>query len=237
MPASSGYRPGYEVAVDRLLVYIAERGLRAGDRLPTEAELAGELALGHRTVREAVKMLSAIGRVRAERGRGLFVGDETSGLAGPHATVFRPTDVEHIAMLFEFRVVQEEAAARLAAARARPETLEPLRAAIGAGERAAAAGDLAAFAEADDAFHVALAEAGRNVFFVDAVSRIRALQDQVSFLELDQRVPDAARSLEEHRAVLGAVAAGDVDDAARLAASHVRQALADYRAAIAAKLG
>jgi DNA-binding FadR family transcriptional regulator len=233
LDATPGYRPAYELAVDRVLVYIADHDLGPGDRLPTEADLARELQLGQRTVREALKMLSAIGRVRAERGRGLFVGDEVSRLGGPRPTRFRPTDLEHIAMLFEFRVVQERASAEFAAERARPRELDAMAGAIRDGAEAAAAGDLVAFGAADEGFHVALAEAGRNVFFVDAVARIRALQSQVSYLELDQQIPDAARSLDEHRAILQAVSRGQQEEAGRLAAEHVRQAHADYRSAIA----
>src|SRR5947208_14828114 len=41
--------------------YILTQGLRPGDRLPTERELAAELGVSSNTVREALKSLETIG--------------------------------------------------------------------------------------------------------------------------------------------------------------------------------
>src|SRR5450759_4500025 len=71
-----GYRPGYEVAAERILQFIAESGMRPGGRLPTGLEFARQLSVSRTVTREAIKILSAIGRVRAHRGRGLYVADE-----------------------------------------------------------------------------------------------------------------------------------------------------------------
>ena len=70
------YRPGYERVAEQILEFIAESRLTPGDRLPTEIELAGRLGTSRAVVREAVKILSALGRVRAHKGRGLFVADD-----------------------------------------------------------------------------------------------------------------------------------------------------------------
>jgi GntR family transcriptional repressor for pyruvate dehydrogenase complex len=75
------YRPGYEVAAEQVLELISQLGLRPGDRMPTEQDLARQLGASRTVVREAVKILSALGRVRAERGRGLFVADD-EGMLG-----------------------------------------------------------------------------------------------------------------------------------------------------------
>ena len=71
--AEGGYRPGYEVAAEQVLELIARLGLRPGDRMPTEQDLAGQLGTSRTVVREAIKILSALGRVRAQKGRGLGV--------------------------------------------------------------------------------------------------------------------------------------------------------------------
>src|ERR1051326_7686262 len=98
-----GYRPGYEVTAERILQFIAESGLRPGDRLPTELELASELSVSRSVTREAIKILSAIGRVRAHKGRGLYVADEPGLLSTAWATHFLPANLDHVFMLFEFR--------------------------------------------------------------------------------------------------------------------------------------
>lgn len=230
------YQPAYRRAVDQLIDLIAERGLHPGDRLPTELELARELGTSQRTVREAIKMLSAIGRVRAERGRGIFVGDDRSLLTGQRPVSFRPTDLVHIAMLFEFRAVQERETARLATQRATPAEVKAMDAAVRDGEMAVAEADLARFTRSDDAFHAALAEASHNFFLIDAISHIRALQGQVSFLELGHNIANAGRGVKEHGLILEAVRDGEDQLAADRAGEHVQRSLNDYRDAIESRL-
>ena len=87
----------------RILEYIAEERLVAGDRLPTEIDLAQMLGTSRAVVREAVKILSALGRVRAHKGRGLFVADDEGMLVTSRwGGFFRPVDIDHVLMLFEF---------------------------------------------------------------------------------------------------------------------------------------
>lgn len=230
------YKPAYRLAVDQLINLIAENGLRPGDRLPTEIDLARELGTSQRSVREAVKMLSAIGRVRAERGRGIFVGDDRSLLTGQRPVSFRPTDMAHVAMLFEFRAVQEGETARLAARTATPPEVKALDAAVADGRAAIAEADLTLFGQSDEAFHAALAEASHNIFLIDAISHIRSLQRQVSYLEIGRSAANADRAVEEHGQILDAVRNGDDQLAARRASEHVHRSLGDYRDAIEHRL-
>jgi GntR family transcriptional repressor for pyruvate dehydrogenase complex len=80
-PGSSGaYRPRYELVAEEILQLIGELLLRPGDRMPTEKELAARLGTSRTVVRDAVKILSATGRVSAQKGRGLYVADNESML-------------------------------------------------------------------------------------------------------------------------------------------------------------
>ncbi|MGE3192100.1 MAG: GntR family transcriptional regulator [Microbacteriaceae bacterium] len=56
-----------------LLRLIAELGLKPGDKLPTEAELAAHFSVGRSTTREALKYLEEQGLVHAVRGQGRFL--------------------------------------------------------------------------------------------------------------------------------------------------------------------
>ncbi|MGH6655318.1 MAG: FadR/GntR family transcriptional regulator, partial [Actinocrinis sp.] len=108
---AGAYRPGYELIAEQILQLIAELKLEPGDRMPTEVELASQLGTSRTVVREAIKILSALGRVRAQKGRGLYVADD-EGMLGPSrwGGFFLPTDLDHVYMLFEFRRVQEVSA-------------------------------------------------------------------------------------------------------------------------------
>ena len=122
------YRPGYELVAEQILRLIGELALAPGDRMPTEQDLAARLGASRTMVREAVKILSAIGRVRAQKGRGLYVADG-EGMLGARrwSGFFLPTNLDHILMLFEFRRLQEAEASRLAATRASPAELRVMQ--------------------------------------------------------------------------------------------------------------
>lgn len=63
-----------DVVAERLKSYIVAENLRAGDRLPTESELAVQFGVSRLSLREATKALEFLGIVEARPGRGLTVG-------------------------------------------------------------------------------------------------------------------------------------------------------------------
>ena len=63
----------YEDIVEELRASILEGEMRAGERLPSENQLAARYATSRPTVRRALALLKAEGLVSAEQGRGAFV--------------------------------------------------------------------------------------------------------------------------------------------------------------------
>ena len=63
----------YQGIVDELRASILEGRLEAGERLPSENELAGRYDTSRPTVRRAIALLKAEGLVNTEQGRGAFV--------------------------------------------------------------------------------------------------------------------------------------------------------------------
>ena len=231
MDATSPYRPGYELVAEQILELIGQSGLRPGDRMPTENELAARLGASRTVVREAVKILSAIGRVRAQKGRGLYVADDPGMLgSGPWSGFFLPTDLDHVYMLFEFRRVQESAASRLAAARATPAELQRIEAAAELCRQGHLAGDPDLWTRGDDEFHLSIAAASHNPFLVSAVREARRLLKQSSRIGLQGTLGGhAEEALGEHAAISEAIRAGDAEAAAQAATAHLDNTLEDYR--------
>jgi GntR family transcriptional repressor for pyruvate dehydrogenase complex len=68
-----------ERLVDRVIEaiknYMIGGALQAGDRLPSESELAQSLSVSRNVVRQALASLEAVGIVRTEHGRGTFVAE------------------------------------------------------------------------------------------------------------------------------------------------------------------
>lgn len=234
----SSYRPGYEVVAERILQLIAESELRPGDRMPTEKELATRLETSRGMVREAVKILSAIGRVRAHRGRGLYVADDDGMLGSTRwGGFFLPTDLDHVYMLFEFRRIQEVAASRLAATNATPAELRAIEAAVEVCGQGYLTGEVAMFERGDDDFHLAVAVASHNQFLVASVREARRLQRQSSTIGLRGSVGGhAAGAVEEHAAIHRAIRDGKPDEAGAAAAVHLDNTLEDYRREIQRRL-
>lgn len=236
--AEGGYRPGYEVAAEQVLELIAELRLRPGDRMPTENDLARRLGTSRTVVREAVKILSALGRVRAQKGRGLYVADDEGMLgAGRWAPFFLPTDLDHVYMLFEFRRAQEMETSRLAARRATPAQLRAIGQAAALCREGFDTGREELFRQGDDAFHASVADAANNVFLRIAVREARRLQAQSSIIGLSGSIGGhAAKAVEEHDAIFEAIRAGDAEAAAQAAAVHIDNTLSDYRREIQQRL-
>jgi DNA-binding FadR family transcriptional regulator len=228
---SAAYRPGYELVAEEILRLIAESKLQPGERMPTESQLASRLGTSRTVVREAVKILSALGRVRAQKGRGLFVANDPGMLSSSRlGSFFLPTDLDHIYRLFEFRRVQEEAASRLAATRATPADLRAIESAAETCREGHLTGRQDLFERGDDDFHLSVAKASQNPFLVEAVREARRLQRQSSTMGLHGTVGGHAEgAVAEHTVIYQAIRDGDPEAAAQAATVHLDQTLEDYR--------
>ncbi|GAA1967862.1 FadR/GntR family transcriptional regulator [Catenulispora subtropica] len=228
---ADAYRPGYEVVAEQILHLIAESRLRPGDRMPTENELAAHVGASRTMVREALKILSAIGRVRAQKGRGLYVADDEGMLGSARwGGFFMPTDLDHVYRLFEFRRVQETAASRLAATRATPAELRAIEAAAQLCEHGHLTGRPASFDRGDDDFHLGIATASHNPFLLAAVREARRLQRQSSTIGMRGAIGShAAEAITEHAAIYEAIRDGDPEAAAAATGVHLDRTLEDYR--------
>ena len=59
--------------VHRLLTYIGDKGFALDERLPSERELAEQLGIGRNSLREALKVLEAMGVLEIRHGSGIFL--------------------------------------------------------------------------------------------------------------------------------------------------------------------
>ncbi|MFE1932686.1 FadR/GntR family transcriptional regulator [Streptomyces sp. NPDC059474] len=217
-----GYRPGYEVAAERVLEYIVRAGLQPGDRLPTEKDLAEEVQMSRTVVREAVKILSALGRLSVQKGRGIYVAEPEQSSWQQSLANFLPADLRQVDELFEFRRHLETTTANLASQRATPTQVKAVREAAQQSARAAEQGDIDAFTFADEAFHTGIAAAAANMFFASTVDAMRRLQRQVTTIGLAGIAGGSLQvAAEQHEAIAEAIAAGEPGRAEALMAEHI----------------
>ena len=212
-------RRAFEEILLQLEQSIASGDFAAGDRLPPERELATRFNVSRASVREALRVLEALGLVRVRRGadNGVVLLEQPENALEP---LFRfHLTLEHATVedLIEFRTVIEtwtvQAAAEL-------QQEEPLAEAEDLLERMdEGAPDPRSFLPLDLEFHLALARAASNPFAPLVLEGSRRAIERAMFEGLN-RAPEwksvRPRLLREHRAILTAVRAGQGTKAARL---------------------
>jgi DNA-binding FadR family transcriptional regulator len=193
---------------DALKAYVSENGLRPGDPLPAEAELARQLGVSRSSVREAVKALETIGIFESRRGSGLFVGNFSFDPLVESLPYGLMVDTMAISDLLDVRCTLELALVERTIARRTPEQLAELQGVLERFKAAAEAGG--PLDVPDRAFHQHLAEnLGNRVLMglIDVFWRTyhRASQriDLVNSAPMD--------TYHDHVAIFNAFVAGDVE--------------------------
>lgn len=211
---------------------LSEGRLAVGGRLPAERTLAEQLQVSRTSVREAIRILEAMGVVRAGVGSGpeagtVVISDPTAAL-GSALRLHVATQHLPVSDIVETRVLLES----WAAARASPDAPELAAAAAlldemdSAGRNADGQGSLAVddFLALDVRFHLALADAAGNAVVSAMMGSLReSIQGYAA--QLTANLPDwnatALRLRAEHRGILAAIRNGDGERAAKLVAAHI----------------
>lgn len=205
--------------VVRQLEDLMRRGvLGAGDRLPSERELAKQFRVSRATVRQALSVLQAMGLIESRIGDGTFA---RAGLATLSVTdlasalrMARGTLTEQL----ELRRLIEPQVASLAAERATGEDIEDLLRNISLQEARFSEG--VTFIEEDSAFHLAIARATKNALLVKMVEGIQELLQESH--EHSARADGGMQlSLEGHHRVYQAMRAHDAQAAYDAMLAHV----------------
>jgi GntR family transcriptional repressor for pyruvate dehydrogenase complex len=142
---------------------IATGAFPVGSKLPAEAELMVQLAVGRSTLREAMRVLAHMGLVEVQPGDGTYVCTpppeaEPLGQRLQRAKVFDVYEVRHT---LELECV------RLAAIRRDEQDLTRLQQALQRRREYLAPEHEQAFIDADMDFHIAIADATKNAVLAD----------------------------------------------------------------------
>ena len=167
----------HELVVDQIRRSVESGQFRPGDLLPTERDLAEMLDVARTTVRAAISVLEREGRISVRRGRGggfLVLEPEYD-----HAEARRELRENKAAVRdgFDFRVIVESGAARLAAERRRAADLplmiylvERMGQTLNEAMAEQSTALITRFQALDSAFHLGIAEASGNQQLVEAVA-------------------------------------------------------------------
>lgn len=196
----------YEEVAERLRQRIFAHDLPPGTWVDEQA-LATEFGISRTPMREALKVLASEGLVTLKPRRGCYV------------TEVSERDLDEI---FAIMALLEGQCAGEATRRADAPALDRLAAIHAELERHAIDKDIDAFFDANQAFHRELQQIAGNRWLVQIIEDLRKvlkLQRHDS-LFLEGRLQ---ASLDEHAAILSAVAAGDASQAEALMRAHLTQ--------------
>jgi DNA-binding FadR family transcriptional regulator len=204
--------------------YVEQQGLKPGDRIGTEQELAAEFGVSRPTLREGLRLLASSHLIRSTQGRGggIFVAN-TAGegigrnLSDSIATMLATESVS-LAELLEARIVLEVPVAGLAAAAGNEKTAAALDAAIARASKAEP-GDRV-FNAADSSFHETLAKATGNDLLMAFTRWVLDVLQPSLIKHVGARTRKRS-ILAQHRAIAAAVRRNDVAGAEKAMREHL----------------
>ncbi|MDI9914063.1 FCD domain-containing protein [Rhodococcus sp. IEGM 1379] len=225
MPSDSSPR-AWEQVLSHLEKRLTSGEVRPGQRLPGERILAAELGVGRSSVREALRVMEALGLLKAQTGSGptsgaMIVARPTGGMTmlmrmQVAAQGFPVSDVVKTRLVLEIEVMATLARLQptpdLGGAVELLDSMESL--------------DLTAdeFLILDAQFHVAMADAAGNQVVAAMMAGLRESIEAyvLSGVQLDSWPATCSRLRHEHRGLVQAVQAGDADLARERITSHIR---------------
>ncbi len=203
----------------RMRAFIGDGTFGRFERLPSSRRLAESLGVARNTLRGALRQLQSEGLVETRAGSGTYVtGREPEGVA---EAVGDAPPLE----LIDARFALEPHICRLCVLHGRREDWDAMEELCALME--GAADDPIVFAEADTAFHGALAGATRNsllIWLIGQINSVRTMDEwtRMRRLTLDERIIRVYNG--QHRGVLDALRARDPERAAATMKEHLETA-------------
>ncbi|WP_027942495.1 FadR/GntR family transcriptional regulator [Amycolatopsis taiwanensis] len=151
-------KPLPELIEEKLRSLIASGRFKAGDRLPTEPELAQRLAVARSSLRTALQRLQLQGIVEVLRGRGWYV--RSTNVSGREDALIFDQGISDLDLM-EVRIALEGTAASMAAVRATSGELDDI-AKLAKAHQHVPIDDKDELLRSDEAFHAAVIKASHN---------------------------------------------------------------------------
>ena len=214
----------YRRIADQIAALIDRGEYPAGARLPAERELARELGVSRTSVRVGFTWRVCAGTGAGGGGKGLLVRGPAAGL--PREDDDGPGPFE---LLAARRMIEGEIAAAAAKLAKRPD-LKALRATLD--EMRDADDDFARRDTADREFHLRIAEITRNGALAQVVAALWEQRRGELWTRIEKHfhTPELrARTIEDHAAIVDALAAGDPDAARAAMQRHLARVAREFQ--------
>jgi DNA-binding FadR family transcriptional regulator len=206
-------------AIEKIKDMITSGALRAGDRLPREADLAAELGLSRNSLREAVRALALVNILDVKRGDGTYVTSLEPRLLLEAMSFI--VDFHRDDTMLEFlrvRRILEPAATAMAAERISSQECAELRDLLDSIGSHPHAEDLV---QNDLEFHRRIVACSGNSVLASLLESMSGPTTRARVWRGLTQTGATAQTLAEHRAILDALAAHEPEVARSWATVHI----------------
>lgn len=194
--------------IQSLMNSIISGKYQAGMKLPSEYELSEELGASRNSVREAMKILSAVGIVEIKRGDGTYVCSSTKPSVfdtAIYSILYSGSSDEE---LLELRQVIDEEILRFSMKKITPSEIESLKKNIDRMGDALNAGKYDRAEQLDYEFHLGLIESCKNKFFIHLMKGVYSIFEK-SIIQTVEFEKKQSEVIQHHKAILRCVAEKD----------------------------
>jgi len=215
-----------EYVVDEIRKLLQSRKYLVGDRFLTEKEVSEQFHVGRSSVREAFRILQAMGYIEIQRGRGAFVtktSDDDPGLVKKWYKEHK----EYFQDIVELRIFIETLALKRAITKLSSDLLIKLKKNVERGQEATKAKNIHLLIKLDEEFHNLIVEASGNRLFMLINKEIqKAASDyRGKAFTIEKFLPYAAES---HARILACVEKRDIDSAVNEIKEHIMTAVRHF---------
>lgn len=211
----------YDLIADQIRLAILQGKLRAGDRLPGEAELAKSFDVSRGTIREALRVLASQELIRTTRGvkGGSTISHPSPGQVqrylGTSLELLAGADAATVEWMLEARELLEIPAAGLAARRAHTSDISAMMAALDAPQDT-----LFTAAHSNQGFHLAVVRATGNTMLEMMLQPFFAVMNTRLKKGPPRKVLHQVH--DEHVGIASAIRSGDAEAASTLMRDHLQ---------------
>ncbi|MBB3594545.1 DNA-binding FadR family transcriptional regulator [Rhizobium sp. BK529] len=206
-------------ALEKLRALLRSDSLDADGKLPTERTLSEMLGVSRRSIRRALEVLEAEGRIWRRQGSGTFAGKRPDEWSNQVDSIIAETDFMEI---MEVRLRIEPQLVQLAAMRAKAAEIECMYDLV---EKIYGSTDADGRELWDGALHRQIAQCAGNQFFLTIFDVINRVRQDPAWQTIRERARSISRTREvtygQHRAIVDAIAARDPARAGEAMRQHL----------------
>ncbi|MBO1004825.1 FadR/GntR family transcriptional regulator [Pseudogracilibacillus auburnensis] len=208
------------IVTDNLRNYIVENKLTTGDKLPSERDLASDMAVSRVIIREALRALESTGIIEIRHGEGAFVNTDDPSAIFKSLLFFWQINNAKVEELFELRHILEKTAIEQMIENSNEGHLLSLEQNI---KNMSTTNDPDKFKEYDIQFHMGIINATKNELFSQLIDVIGQYFANVSPLQLTDFEKEL--TIREHKLIVEAMKNKDKKLALQLLDTHLQRSM------------